>query len=81
MMRGKITARRQNVSVLVDALTTALNVPVFDETGLTAAANWELEYVPGNAGALRQNVREKLGLELVPARRSVRTLVIEPASP
>jgi uncharacterized protein (TIGR03435 family) len=73
--RGKVTARRQPLTKLSRFLTTALELPIVDETGLSGKYNWELPYQPGQPEVTIQAVRDRLGLELVKARRSIKMLV------
>ena len=78
-MRGTGKAQRQPLAELTGFLTNALRLLVVDETGLSGDYNWELPYQPGQPDVTIRAVRERLGLELVKARRSVKMLVIEPA--
>ena len=78
-MRGTGKAQRKPLADLTQFLTNALRLLVVDETGLLGDYNWELPYQPGKPEVTIQAVRDRLGLELVKARRSVKMLVIEPA--
>jgi uncharacterized protein (TIGR03435 family) len=78
-MRGKATAVRKPIATLVQFLTNALGLPIVDETGLSGEYNWELPYQPRQPEGTLQAVRDRLGLELVKARRSVKMLVVEAA--
>jgi uncharacterized protein (TIGR03435 family) len=55
-------------------------MPVIDETGLTGSYDFDLHW---NGRSNNQNqeiqraLKEQLGLELVPARRSIEMLVVE----
>lgn len=40
--------------------------------------NWEIPYQPGQPDITIRAVHERLGLELVKSRRSVKMLVVEP---
>jgi uncharacterized protein (TIGR03435 family) len=57
-----------------------INMPVIDETGLTGSYDFDLHW---NGRSNNQNqeiqraLKEQLGLELVPARRSIEMLVVE----
>ena len=79
-MRSKIVGRKQPLAKLVGALTNFLGKPVVDETGLTALYDWDLGYEPGKPDVLIQDVRARLGLELVRGVRPVRMLVVEVAA-
>ncbi len=80
MLRGKIRAKREPLAKLCEALTDALELPVVDETELFGKYDWELPYQPGQPDIVVRAVKEKLGLELVKARRSIWMLVVEPAA-
>jgi uncharacterized protein (TIGR03435 family) len=77
---GRIVGRRQPLAKLVESLTNFLRGPVADETGLGGRYDWDLSYDIGDKDILMKEVRDKLGLELTPATRPVRVLVIETAS-
>jgi uncharacterized protein (TIGR03435 family) len=79
VMRGTATAKRKPLEDLTGFLTNALSLLVVDETGLLGDYNWELPYQPGHPDVTIRALRERLGLELVKARRSVKMLVVEPA--
>jgi uncharacterized protein (TIGR03435 family) len=79
VMRGKASAKRQQLSQLTEWLTNTLRLPVVDETGLTGSYDWELTYQPGQPNVAINGVKEKLGLELVKARRTIDILVVRPA--
>ena len=78
-MRGKAMAQRKPIATMVQFLTNALGLPVVDETGLSGEYNWELSYQPGQPELTLQAVKDRLGLELVKARRSIQVLVVEEA--
>ena len=78
-MRGTGKARRKPLAELTGFLTNALRLLVVDETGVSGDYNWELPYQPGQPDGTIRALRERLGLELVKARRSVKMLVVEPA--
>jgi uncharacterized protein (TIGR03435 family) len=80
-MRGTASAQRRPLADLTRFLTNALRLLVVDETGLLGDYNWELPYQPGKPDVTIRAVRERLGLELVKARRSVKMLVVEAADP
>jgi uncharacterized protein (TIGR03435 family) len=54
-------------------------VPVADETGLKEEYDFELRWDPGNADSIKSALVEQLGLELIPARRPVKMLIVEGA--
>jgi uncharacterized protein (TIGR03435 family) len=76
-MRGKSVAKRQPMSQLVDWLANQLRAPVVDETGLGAKYDWELPYQSGQLNVALDALRDRLGLEVVKARRPIRVLVVE----
>jgi uncharacterized protein (TIGR03435 family) len=78
-MRGTGKAQRKPLADLTSFLTNALRLLVVDETGLSGDYNWELPYQPGQPEVTLQALKDRLGLELVKARRSVKMLVVEPA--
>jgi uncharacterized protein (TIGR03435 family) len=90
MENGRLRLRGYRISDssqydLVHLLASAFNRPVVDETGLTNAYDIDLSWNPNvSKDALLQEIqtlmRERLGLELVPARRSIPMLVIEKAN-
>jgi uncharacterized protein (TIGR03435 family) len=64
-------------------LEVYFKVPVVDETGLTNHFSIDLKWNERgqrdpNHEALKEALLDQLGLELVPARRSIRMLVVEP---
>jgi uncharacterized protein (TIGR03435 family) len=68
---------------VVMALDAALNKPVIDETGLTnryeIVLHWaQKAWDKSNPEGLLQVVREQLGLEVVPAKRPMEVVIIEP---
>lgn len=75
MVRGTSHAVSQPASRLVSFLTNCLSKLVVDETGLTGRYDWDL---PCQTGQPEVAIRalSALGLELVPARRVVRLLVV-----
>jgi uncharacterized protein (TIGR03435 family) len=77
--RGPAVAKRQPLTKLSDVFLCNLVVhaPVVDETGLTGEYDWDLPYQPGQPNVTLQALKDKLGLELVKARRSIKMLVVE----
>jgi uncharacterized protein (TIGR03435 family) len=81
-MRGQASAKRQPLAKFSDFLCNfVVHTPVVDETGLTGEYDWELPYQPGQPNVALQALKERLGLELVKARRSINMLVVEPGEP
>lgn len=62
---------------LAGSLERALRKPVFDETGVTGAFDFEVGWSSSSDESIAAAVRKDLGLELVPVRRQVRWLVVE----
>lgn len=77
--RGTSKAQRRPLTDLTLFLTNALGLLVVDETGLAGDYNWELPYQHGQPEVTLQALKDRLGLELVKGRRSVKMLVVEPA--
>lgn len=76
--RGKITLKKQTVSKLAETLPNWMRKPVIDETGLTGLYDFELEYRDDGPAMLLDGLKEKYGLVLSPARRTIKMLVVEP---
>lgn len=79
MQRGQSHAVRQPMSRLVRDLTNIIGKPVVDESGLSGQYDWDLPYQPGQP-EMTLNALAAFGLEAVPARRTVKILVVESAS-
>jgi uncharacterized protein (TIGR03435 family) len=77
-MRGKITLKKQTVAKLAETLPNWMGKPVIDETGLTGFYDFELEYRDDGPAMLVDGLKEKYGLVLTPAKRTVKMLVVEP---
>ncbi len=75
MMRGNSHAVKQPISRLVKELTNGLEKIVVDETGLTGKYDWNIPYQPGQPEVMIRAL-STLGLELMPARRVVKVLVV-----
>lgn len=75
-MRGKITLKKQPTAKLADMLPNWMRKPVVDETGLTGAYDFDLDYRDDGPKMLTDGLREKYGLILTPGRRPVRMLVV-----
>lgn len=77
-VKGLATAKRQPLSRLSDFLcNSVVHAPVVDETGLNGEYDWELPYQPGQPNGTLQMLKDRLGLELAKATRSVNILVVE----
>ena len=77
-MRGQASAKRQPLTTLCSFLTIyVLSLPVVDETGLAGNYDWELPIQPGQPNVTTEAVKDRLGLELIKARRSINMLVVE----
>jgi uncharacterized protein (TIGR03435 family) len=80
-MRGRALAKRQRLAKLTEFLCNlVVHAPVVDETNLTGEYDWELPYQPGQLNVALQAVKDRLGLELVKARRLIKMLVVEDES-
>jgi uncharacterized protein (TIGR03435 family) len=84
---GSLEGMDISMSTLAWHLECMLNKPVIDETGLATnrydiTLKWEAK--PGarsNSDGLANAVQKKLGLELIPGRRAIEMLVVDPAKP
>jgi uncharacterized protein (TIGR03435 family) len=78
---GHIEGTDMSLGTVAMAVEKSLNLPVFDETGLTnrydISLKWEASLDKPNPEGLRRVLRERLGLEAVPSRRPVEVFVIE----
>jgi uncharacterized protein (TIGR03435 family) len=79
--RGHIIANNIAIPILANALEQSLGIPVIDETGFTnrrfdVNLAWDQSAEMLNIDGLKQALREQLGLELVPDKRSVEMLVV-----
>lgn len=77
--RGKITFHRESAAKLADALPNWLHKPVVDETGLGGVYDFDLDYVAKDPSVITEELQQKYGLALTPAKREVRMLVVEKA--
>ena len=78
---GQVEGRSVPVSSLVEAFEELLNRPVLDETHLEGKYDFEVYWDSEDPDGIFHGVREYLGLELIPARRAVEVLVVEPQEP
>ena len=80
---GEITIQNQKLSGFFGAIESRAGVPVLDETGLTGNYDLQLQWKRGpgesDKDAFVRAVREQLGLELVPATRPIKMLIVEKA--
>ena len=81
---GSMSVVNETMDDLAFSLEMSLGIPVVNQTGLTNAFDFKLSW--GNFAddnpdpdALKQALTEELGLELVPARASLKMLVVEKA--
>jgi len=79
--RGKIHAEKQPLTVLAQTLENFLGRPVVDETKVSGEYDWELPYNYADKSLLLNALRDQLGLEVVPAKRTIEMLVVEKAEP
>ena len=79
IMLGKNNARIQSASPaqLAAAMQALIGRPVIDETGLSGLYSLELAWQQGSPDSLKAVLRERAGLELVPATMNLEALVIE----
>jgi uncharacterized protein (TIGR03435 family) len=70
--------QKQTAAKLAETLPNWMNKPVVDETGLTGLYDFELEYRDDGPAMLRDGLKEKYGLVLTPAKRTIKMLVVEP---
>lgn len=71
-------AAAEDVRRLVEA---ACDMPVIDETGLTGIYDIDMEWKPRDKDSLKAALKDRLGLSLVPASRSVEIVEAVPADP
>lgn len=79
--RGKIHAEKQPLTVLAETLENFLGRPVVDETKVSGEYDWELPYNYADKSLLLNALRDQLGLEVAPAKRTIEMLVVEKAEP
>ena len=80
---GKITIRNEELGGFFGNIESRVGVPVLDETGLKGRYDLQLQWQRGpgesDKDVFLRAVREQLGLELVPATRPIKMLVVEKA--
>src|ERR1051326_7056242 len=74
--RGIITLRKQPAAKLAQILPNWMRIPVVDESGLSGAYDFDLQYLDDGPNVLADSLA-KYGLSLTPDRRPVRVLVVE----
>ena len=72
--RGEIEAT--SVESLASMVASRLGRPVLDETGLHGPYRIKLQFDPDDHSSIAEAIKSSLGLELVQARRQVRTLIV-----
>ncbi len=72
-----LDAEGLNMNFLASSLERTLRKPVSNETALAGGFDFELNWREGNEESIRTAVAKQLGLQLVPARKSVTRLIIE----
>lgn len=79
--RGKITFRKQPSAKLAEALPNWLKKTVVNETGLSGTYDFDLDYVANDPKVLTDELQQKYGIAITPAKRKVRVLVVERPNP
>jgi uncharacterized protein (TIGR03435 family) len=75
---GELFWSHQSLSALAQSLEQYLNTPVLDETDLAGNYDFHLKWKwPRDAEGVKRDVGDRLGLRLMPAKRSIEVLVIE----
>jgi uncharacterized protein (TIGR03435 family) len=75
--RGKIYGKKQTLLKLSEFLENFKGKPVVDETSLKEKYDWELVYSSADPNLLTDSLRERLGLELVQAKRQIEVFVFD----
>lgn len=70
-MRGQMRAEKQPLETLANHLESLLERPIVNETSLKEEYDWELPYSHVDMNILVTAVRERLGLELIKAKRPI----------
>jgi uncharacterized protein (TIGR03435 family) len=79
--RGKITFHRQSAPKLAETLPNWLHTVVVNETGLSGTYDFDLDYVAKDPKVITDELQQKYGVVLTPAKRKVRILVVEKETP
>lgn len=74
--RGELTGEALSSQDLASHFSTLIGRPVLDETGIEELYTVDLDWEPRNTQALLTEVKERLGLDLAPERRTVDVVVI-----
>ncbi len=72
--RGEIEAT--SVESLASMVASRLGRAVLDETGLHGSYRVKLQFDPDDHSSIAEAIQSTLGLELIQARRQVRTLMV-----
>lgn len=72
---GRARGRGEPIGRLCEMLSRFLGRPVVDETGLDGVYDWDLPYQPQEPEVVMEALRKRLGLEVVPDLRRVRSLM------
>lgn len=73
---GKIVATSQDFSSFSRSLEMILATPIIDETGLKGPYDYSLTWNSTDKEGLKKSLATQLGMELVPARRSIDVLAV-----
>jgi uncharacterized protein (TIGR03435 family) len=78
---GNFSMKRTQISALASQLEYVLEMPVINQTRLTANYDIELKWnnanTPDESASLKQVVEDQLGLELIPSRELIEMLIVE----
>ena len=73
---GQVTSKGTNLKYFANVMEAALNRPILDETGAGGLFDLALYWDAKNPDSAIQAIREQLGLELVPQRRTIEVMVV-----
>jgi uncharacterized protein (TIGR03435 family) len=80
-MAYETTIKNQSLDGFVEAIETTVGKPVLNETGLSGRYDLKLQWRPkpgeSEKDAYCRALSEQLGLELVPDRAPIQTLIVE----
>lgn len=83
-MTYQTTIKNQSLGGFVGSIESTMGKPVLNETGLSGRYDLDLQWQPrpgeSSRDAYRRALSEQLGLELVPDRAPVETLIVEKAN-
>jgi uncharacterized protein (TIGR03435 family) len=74
---GKIYGKKQPISELTEILENFTGKPIIDETGLKGNYDFNLSYNDLDTSMITNSLAETMGLELIPAKKSVEFLIFE----